>query len=140
MKIAHIRDLRGIGHRSGIGGKKPLHLRGGFHIKLIGFKTDGASVGDHVVGLDAHQDRLGFRIPATQVMDIIGGYQRNACFFRYFKDCTVDRLLLFQAVILYFQIKMILAKDIPHFAGVLFCHLVLAADDMPGNVSCQAGG
>ena len=104
------------------GAKKHFHLGGIFIIEFISFKADGTPVIKAAVGLNTHEHRLHFRMGAREIVTVVCCYKRQRAGLSNLDKHWKDLLLLGQAVILYFNIKIIFSKN----GGVFACRFASA--------------
>ena len=108
-------------------GKKRQHLLLAFEIEFVSFEFKTVLLFYGMVGLDAQQDFLLFRIFFHNIMNIVGCGERDACFFRKPDDFRNDYPVFFQAVVLKFQKKTVLAEQPLIFQRDFFCLFKVAA-------------
>src|ERR1700730_2556182 len=78
------------------------HFLGSLKEKLVRGEFHAMRIAHGLACLNAEQDFLGSSIGVSQVMAVIGGDQRNACFPRETDDFRIDALFDFQALVLNF--------------------------------------
>ncbi len=88
------------------------HLGARFQIEIWIVPVHTRRVAHGLPGLNAHQNFVGARVVAMQVMRVVGSHQRNAGFLRQPVHLRGDQLVLIQAMILNFQKEIALAENI----------------------------
>ena len=82
---------------------------------------------------------MGICVCFISVMHIIGGNQLDPCFLVHPHQLLIDHLLLWNPVILKFQKKVPLSKNLLISEGSLFAILIHSFLKISGNLASQAG-
>ena len=93
-------------------GKQLSHFLLTLEIELIGVKFKSGIITDNVVCCNADKHLLNFSIRLLNIMNIICGNKRNACFPCNTLNTLVNRKLFRQSVILQFKIIVPLTEYI----------------------------
>ena len=126
FQIAFFCDRQRIGDGIGTVGKKGLHLFGRLEIKLGPFHFEAIALCQRLSGLDADQRilRLGQRL--FQIMDIIGGDERQIQLSRQTNQPFAHCFLFRQAVVGNFEIKITFSHGLRKPEGRLLCRLEIS--------------
>ena len=138
LQLAPVGNALGVFHRLGIGGEQPLHLLGGAEIEVPRLVAHPVFIVHRFPCLDAQQHVVAVGILFPQIMGVIGTYQRNARLLMHPQQRPVDDGLVGNAVILQFQVVVVLAEQIVHLQGVGLGPLVIVVQDPLGHLAGQA--
>ena len=120
-------------------GKQIVHLIRCFNVEFVGLELHTVGILHGFSGLDAEQDRLHLGILLAQVVGVVGGCHGDAGL-----PCQLDELgqhdvILFQPVILQFNVVIALTKEVAIPQGRSLSALVIAGQDRLRNLTRQAG-
>ena len=133
IEAALLRDAVGIFTGFRHHGEQIVHLVGAFYIELVCLEFHAVGIRDGLAGLDAQQNALHLRIFPGQVMGIVGGDQRDTGFPGKADQLGQDNIVLFQAVILQFDIVVPFSEQILVVQGCLLGALVISDQNGLGH-------
>ena len=113
VHLATVRDFLCVLQRFLRIGKKSAHLLFTFHIILTAFIAHPVGILHFFPRLNTKQKIVRLRILCIRIMTVVGRYQWNSQLCRHTNQRLIDPLLIRNAMILQFQIKMILSKAVP---------------------------
>ena len=118
--------------------EQDLHLFRGFIIKFVGFKAERPPIGHHGVGLYTDHRGLNVGIRSLDIMNVVGGNERDIAFLRELAECARDGGLVANAVILDLKVEVFSEKRL-HPKRVLLRPLHVAEEDHLRNIARKAG-
>ena len=80
---------------------------------------------------------MAFGVLLADVVGVVGADHGNACFLMDLQKLAVYLCLLPYAVILQFEIKIVLPEKLLHLQGILFCTLIVSVEDPLGDLAGQ---
>ena len=139
-QVAALGDFQRPLHRLRHRPKHLQHLLGALEVELVGVELHPVGIADQLAHLDAEQDVVRVRVPFGQVVAIIGGDQRDAGLLRHPQQVGLDAMLLFQALVLDFQIEIPRAQDVAVLARGPARRLIVVGEQVERHLAIQAGG
>ena len=130
IKIALLGDFGRVGASLRHHGEQLVHLVGGLDVEFIGLELHAVGVLNGLAGLDAQQDALHLGVLFAQIVGVVGGCHGDACLPGKLDELRQNGSILFQAVILQFDIVILCTEQIPVPQCRCLCALV---------VPCQNG-
>ena len=112
------RDVAALGNpdrvrqRIGVVSEHRLHLLGGLEKELIAGVAQALGVVDGLARADAQQDVVRLRVALPQVVDVVGGHERQVQLAGQGQDALVDDLLLLDTLVLHLQEEVARAQDV----------------------------
>ena len=110
-----------------------------FQIELLCLKFHPVGLVHRLSGLNAQQHILHFGILFPEIVGIIGDHQWKSGFSGQPLNSLIDRALLFNSMILQFQIKIALSKNFSQFQRIVLCSIIIFLHQVLGNSTGQAG-
>ena len=130
VKIALLGDLFRIGAGFRYHGEQLVHLVCGLDVEFIGLELHAVGILNGLAGLDAQQDALHLGVLFAQIMGVVGGCHGDAGLARKLDELRQNGGILFQAVILQFDVVILCTEQVPVPQRSRLCALV---------VPCQNG-
>ena len=129
----------GVGYGVGIGAEQFLHLLRGAEVEVSRLIAHPVLVVYGLARLDAQQYIVALGVLRPQVVGVVGADQWDARLLMDAEQIPVHQRLLGDAVVLQFQIEVILPEDLLHGQGVLLGPVVVAVDQPLGDLPGQTG-
>ena len=112
LEVAALGNLHGALRDSGRVREQARHLVGSLDEELVGVKAEAFGVVNLRPGLHAEHHVVRMRIFAAEVVRIVGEDEGNVEFLFEAEQVGLNLLLLFEALILKFEIEVAAAKDV----------------------------
>ena len=107
--------------------------------KILAAHRQSVGVGEHLLGLDAHQGVLGLAVVGIQVVNVNGRHHRQRQSGSELKDFLVDQFLVTNGwVVLNLKVEVAAAKQSRHLFDVLGRFVVSTAQHMVGKSALEA--
>jgi hypothetical protein len=120
--------------------EKLLHLRGRFHVELIGIEFEPLRIVDRRQRLYAQQDFMRVRVILAQIVAVVGGHQRNVQLFLQTEQVRLNLLLQLQALILNLEEEIPPAEDVLILRRRRARRLVLIRHQVLAQLAREAAG
>ncbi len=111
FQVAALGNGDGVRDRLGHMGKGLLHLLRRLHVKRLRGELHPVRVLHGFAGLDAEEGIVGLVVLHVQIMAVVGGHHRDAGVIRQPDQFAVGLLLLRDAVVLEFKIKVVASEE-----------------------------
>ena len=140
--MAHFSDIESIGEDfARVIFETVLHFLWGFQEELVIIVFFSILVGRFFLCSNAKKDIMGFGIILIEVMDVVGGNERDVEFFREFEQFLIHLFLGGDTVVLEFEEERIFSK---HGLEVLDCFdngfVLSAVEDHLRDFTAEASG
>ena len=139
VKIALVRDFLGVGAGFRHHCEQLIHFIRRFDVKFVGLELHPVGVLNGLAGLDAEQDALHLGVILPQIVGVVGSCHRDAGLPRQFDELGQDDRILFEAVVLQFNVVIALAEQVLIPQGRGFCPLVVSRQNGLRDLACEAG-
>ena len=140
LQIAPFGNLPRVFKGLAAAGEQLPQLLLAFEVKLIPLEAHPVGIVHGFAGLDAQQHILHFGVLPAQVVGVVGHHKGQARLPGNPSDALVHRLLGVDAVILQFQVEVVLPEDFRHLQGVSLGGGVVLVHQILGDGPRQAGG
>ena len=139
VKIALLGDLCRIGAGLRYHGEQLVHLVCGLDVEFIGLELHAVGVLNGLAGLDAQQDALHLGVLFAQIMGVVGGCHGDARLPGKLDELRQNSGILFQAVILQFDVVILCTEQIPVPQRSRLCALVVPCQNGLRDLARQTG-
>ena len=140
------RNLAAFGHGAGVGDRlrnfaeQLLHLVRTLEIKFRRAETKTLWIVDRALGVDAKHHFVRLGVLLFQIMNVVGGDQRQIELLGIFDQLAVDALFLVHAVIHDFKIEVVAADKGGKFVDGALRAFFVAGQNVRRNLAADAGG
>ena len=139
VKIALLGNLCRIGAGFRHHGEQFVHLVCGLDVEFIGLELHAVGILNGLASLDAQQDALHLGVLFAQIMGIVGGCHGDARLPGKLDELRQNGGILFQAVILQFDVVILCAEQIPVPQRGRLCALVVPCQNGLWNLARKTG-
>ena len=139
LKLTRVGNFNGIFNSTCVCAVNALHFIGGFDIIIVHTKGGLVLAIKSGVGLNAHQDLLNFGILTSEIVTVVGCHHGKTGLFGKSDEKRHKLARLLCAVILQFNIEIILTKYRRIVEGGLFSSVNVARRQESRNLARKAG-
>ena len=139
VKIALLGNLCRIGTGFRYHGEQLVHLVCGLDVEFISLELHTVGVLNGLAGLDAQQDALHLGVLFAQIMGVVGGCHGDARLPGKLDELRQNSGILFQAVILQFDVVILCTEQIPVPQRSRLCALVVPCQNGLRDLACKTG-
>ena len=112
VEIALVRNFPGVGAGFRHHCEQIIHFIRRFDVEFVGLELHPVGILNGLAGLDAEQDALHLGVILPQIVGVVGGRHRDAGLPRQFDELGQDDRILFEAVVLQFDVVIALAEQL----------------------------
>ena len=138
FQLAAIRDALGVLHSLRVAGEQGLHFLRGAEVEVPWLIAHAVFIVHGLAGLDAQQHVMALGIFTAEVVGIVGAHQRDAGLIVHSQQGAVNGGLVRNAVILQFQIEIVLPQNVLQFQRIGLGSIVVAVQNAAGNFTGKA--
>jgi len=139
VKIALLGNLCRIGTGFRYHGEQLVHLVCGLDVEFISLELHAVGILNGLAGLDAQQDALHLGVLFAQIMGVVGGCHGDARLPGKLDELRQNSGILFQAVILQFDVVILCTEQIPVPQRSRLCALVVPCQNGLRDLACKTG-